>query len=33
MTTARARGLRKTYGRGDALVRAVDDVALDVDVR
>ena len=25
-----ARGLRKTYGRGDALVRAVDDVDLDV---
>jgi len=25
-----ARALRKTYGRGDALVRAVDDVDLDV---
>ncbi|MGD0553787.1 MAG: ABC transporter ATP-binding protein [Streptosporangiaceae bacterium] len=25
-----ARGLRKQYGRGDALVRAVDDVDLDV---
>ena len=26
----RARGLRKEYGKGDALVRAVDGVALDV---
>jgi ABC-type lipoprotein export system ATPase subunit len=26
-----ARKLRKTYGRGDALVRAVDDVDLDVE--
>jgi putative ABC transport system ATP-binding protein len=26
-----ARGLRKTYGRGDALVRAVDDVSLDIE--
>jgi len=25
-----ARGLRKTYGKGDGLVRAVDDVDLDV---
>ena len=25
-----ARALRKMYGRGDALVRAVDDVDLDV---
>ncbi len=31
MTLLSARGLRKTYGRGDALVRAVDDVSLDVD--
>ena len=30
MTLLSARGLRKTYGRGDALVRAVDDVSLDV---
>jgi putative ABC transport system ATP-binding protein len=26
----RARGLRKDYGRGDGLVRAVDDVSLDI---
>ena len=32
MTLLSARGLRKTYGRGDALVRAVDDVSLDVEV-
>jgi putative ABC transport system ATP-binding protein len=31
MTLLSARGLRKTYGRGDALVRAVDDVSLDVE--
>jgi ABC-type lipoprotein export system ATPase subunit len=31
MTLLRARGLCKTYGRGDALVRAVDDVSLDVE--
>jgi putative ABC transport system ATP-binding protein len=31
MTLLSARGLRKAYGRGDALVRAVDDVSLDVD--
>ncbi len=30
MTLLSARGLRKAYGRGDALVRAVDDVSLDV---
>src|SRR6202451_2651857 len=27
---ARARGLRKVYGSGEGLVRAVDEVALDV---
>ena len=26
----RARGLRKEYGKGEALVRAVDEVSLDV---
>jgi ABC-type lipoprotein export system ATPase subunit len=31
MTLLSARGLCKTYGRGDALVRAVDDVSLDVE--
>ena len=31
MTLLSARGLRKAYGRGDALVRAVDDVSLDVE--
>ena len=31
MTMLSARGLRKTYGRGDALVRAVDDVSLDIE--
>jgi putative ABC transport system ATP-binding protein len=31
MTVLSARGLRKAYGRGDALVRAVDDVSLDVE--
>ena len=31
MTLLRARGLRKSYGRGGALVRAVDDVSLDVE--
>ncbi|HEY1705229.1 MAG TPA: ABC transporter ATP-binding protein [Trebonia sp.] len=31
MTLLSARGVRKTYGRGDALVRAVDDVDLDVE--
>jgi len=31
MTLLSARGVRKTYGRGDALVRAVDDVSLDVE--
>jgi putative ABC transport system ATP-binding protein len=31
MTLLCARGLRKTYGRGDALVRAVDEVSLDVE--
>jgi ABC-type lipoprotein export system ATPase subunit len=30
MTLLSASGLRKTYGRGDALVRAVDDVDLDI---
>jgi ABC-type lipoprotein export system ATPase subunit len=30
MSILRARGLRKEYGRGEALVRAVDDVDLDV---
>ena len=30
MTVLSARGLRKAYGRGDALVRAVDEVDLDV---
>jgi ABC-type lipoprotein export system ATPase subunit len=30
MSLLRARGLRKEYGRGEALVRAVDDVDLDV---
>jgi putative ABC transport system ATP-binding protein len=31
MTLLCARGLRKTYGRGEALVRAVDEVSLDVE--
>jgi putative ABC transport system ATP-binding protein len=31
MTLLSARGLRKAYGHGDALVRAVDDVSLDVE--
>jgi putative ABC transport system ATP-binding protein len=31
MTLLSARGLRKTYGRGGALIRAVDDVSLDVE--
>src|SRR5579872_2609396 len=31
MTLLSARGLHKAYGRGDALVRAVDDVSLDVE--
>jgi len=31
MTLLSARGLRKAYGRGGALVRAVDDVSLDVE--
>ena len=31
MTLLSARGLRKAYGRGEALVRAVDDVSLDVE--
>lgn len=30
MTLLSAREVRKAYGRGDALVRAVDDVDLDV---
>jgi ABC-type microcin C transport system duplicated ATPase subunit YejF len=29
-TLLRARGLRKDYGKGEALVRAVDEVDLDV---
>jgi putative ABC transport system ATP-binding protein len=31
MTLLSARALHKKYGRGDALVRAVDDVSLDVE--
>jgi putative ABC transport system ATP-binding protein len=31
MTLLRARGLCKTYGRGGTLIRAVDDVSLDVE--
>jgi ABC-type nitrate/sulfonate/bicarbonate transport system ATPase subunit len=31
MTVLSARALRKSYGRGDGLVRAVDDVSLQVE--
>jgi putative ABC transport system ATP-binding protein len=31
MTLLSAQGLRKSYGRGDGLVRAVDDVDLDIE--
>jgi putative ABC transport system ATP-binding protein len=31
MTVLSARALRKSYGRGDGLVRAVDDVGLEVE--